>query len=380
MHVKGYAAPEAKAAAEQARQLIEKAQALGEEPEDPLLLFSVIHGVTVAHFVAFNGDALRELAGQFLALAEKHGAKVPLMIAHRQMGHFLLGIGNFVESRAHYKKSLTLYDPGERQLGMRFGGVDARVSALCWRSLALWSLGYPAGALADCDQALRGAREIDQAATLMNTLVLTGITRVLCRNCATANAQLNELAVLADEKGAVFWKAWGLALQGVLSASADKTAEAVQMITSALTAWRSTGANWNVPWLLSNLGIAHATLGNFHEAWRCIGEAMTMVKETKQLGWDPEVNRIAGEIALMQPKPDAAKAQPYFEHAFAVARQQQAKSWELRAAMSLARLWRDHGKPEQARELLAPVYGWFTEGFDTRDLKDAKALLEELAT
>jgi hypothetical protein len=87
-----------------------------------------------------------------------------------------------------------------------------------------------------------------------------------------------------------------LALQGVLSASADKTAEAVQMITSALTAWRSTGANWNVPWLLSNLGIAHATLGNFHEAWRCIGEAMTMVKETKQLGWDPEVNRIAGEI------------------------------------------------------------------------------------
>ena len=181
VHVKGYAAPEAKAAAERARELIEKAEALGEEPEDLLLLFSVIHGVTIAHFVAFNGDALRELAGQFLALAEKHGAKVPLMIAHRQMGHFLLGIGNFVESRAHYEKSLALYDPGERQLGMRFGGVDARVSALCWRSLALWSLGYPTAALTDSDQALREAREIGQAATLMNTLVLTGKTLVLSR-------------------------------------------------------------------------------------------------------------------------------------------------------------------------------------------------------
>jgi tetratricopeptide (TPR) repeat protein len=214
VHVKGYASPETKAAAERARQLIEKAEALGEEPEDPLLLFSVIHGVTVAHFVAFNGDALRELAGQFLALAEKHGAKAPLMIAHRQMGHFLFGIGNFVQSRAHYEKSLALYDPGERQLGMRFGGVDARVSALCFRSLTLWSLGYPTAALTDCDQALREAREIGQAVTLMNTLVLTGKTLVLSRNDATANAQLDELAVLAEEKGAVFWKAWGLALQG----------------------------------------------------------------------------------------------------------------------------------------------------------------------
>ena len=100
--------------------------------------------------------------------------------------------------------------------------------------------------------------------------------------------------------------------------------------------------------------------------------------ETKQLGWDPEVYRIAGEIARKSPKPDTAKAEAYFERALAVARQQQAKSWELRAAMSLARLWRDQGKVQQARELLTPVYGWFTEGFDTRDLKEAKALLDEL--
>ena len=106
---------------------------------------------------------------------------------------------------------------------------------------------------------------------------------------------------------------------------------------------------------------------------------MTLVETTKETWFEAEVHRIAGEIALKSPKPDAAKAETYFERALTVARQQQAKSWELRAAMSLARLWRDQGKVQQARELLAPVYGWFTEGFDTRDLKEAKELMEEIA-
>ena len=151
------------------------------------------------------------------------------------------------------------------------------------------------------------------------------------------------------------------------------------MITSGITAWRSTGATQFLPSWLSYLAIAHAELGQFDDAWRCIGEAMTTIETTKERWFEAEVHRVAGEIALKSPQPDAAKAESYFERALAVARQQQAKSWELRAAMSLARLWRDQGKPQQARELLAPVYGWFTEGFDTRDLKEAKALLGELA-
>jgi predicted ATPase len=116
-----------------------------------------------------------------------------------------------------------------------------------------------------------------------------------------------------------------------------------------------------------------------HEAWRCIDEAVSALKEKKERWCEAEVNRVAGEIALLSPRRDSVKGERYFERALAVARQQQAKSWELRAAMSLARLWRDRGKVQQARKLLAPVYGWFTEGFDTRDLKEAKALLEELA-
>jgi predicted ATPase len=126
------------------------------------------------------------------------------------------------------------------------------------------------------------------------------------------------------------------------------------------------------------LSAAHAELGQFDEAWRCIGEVMSMIETAKERWFEAEANRIAGDIALKSPKPDTAKAEAYFERALAVARVQQAKSWELRAAMSMARLWRDQGKRDEARELLAPVYGWFTEGFDTLDLKEAKALLEEL--
>ena len=127
------------------------------------------------------------------------------------------------------------------------------------------------------------------------------------------------------------------------------------------------------------LARAHAELGQFDEAWRCIGEAMTAAETTKEKWCEAEVHRVAGEIALKSPEPDAAKARAYFQRALLVARDQQAKSWELRAATSLARLWRDQGKRQEARELLAPIYGWFTEGFDTLDLKKAKALLDELA-
>jgi predicted ATPase len=135
-----------------------------------------------------------------------------------------------------------------------------------------------------------------------------------------------------------------------------------------------------MPLYLPNLARAYADLGQFDDAWRCSSEAMAAIKTSKERWCEAEAHRIAGEIALKSPEPDTAKAEAYFDRALAVARAQQAKSWELRASMSLARLWRDQGKVQQARELLAPVYGWFTEGFETRDLKEAKALLEELAS
>jgi predicted ATPase len=151
------------------------------------------------------------------------------------------------------------------------------------------------------------------------------------------------------------------------------------MLTLEIAELRSTGATLNVPEYLSSMAEAQADLGKIYDASRYIRDALVRIDETKETRFEAEVNRIAGEIALKSPEVDTANAQAYFERALSVARQQQAKSWELRAAMSMARLWRDQGKRDEARELLAPVYGWFTEGFDTRDLKDAKALLDELS-
>ena len=129
---------------------------------------------------------------------------------------------------------------------------------------------------------------------------------------------------------------------------------------------------------MSCLAIAYRDLDRFDEAWRCIGEATTAIETTGERWYEAEVLRVAGEIAMMSPERDTAKAEMFFDRALAVARQQQARSWELRAAMSMAQLWRDQGQRDKARDLLAPVYGWFTEGFDTLDLKDAKALLDDL--
>ncbi len=379
IHVKGFAAPETKAAVDQARLLIEQAKALGEPPEDPLLLFSVLFGFWIANLAAFNGDALREIAAQFLTLAEQQRTTIPLMIGHRLTGQSLLFTGNISVARVHLDRAIEFYNPVEhRQLTMRFG-ADVRASALYHRSWALWMLGYPDAALGDAEFCIKDAREIGQAATLIAALLLASYVPMFCGSYTVANKQINEGIALAGERGVVFWKTAGSLLQGWIVAQAGEASDAVQAIITADAAYRSTGATLHTPLSFSYLGHAYAELGKCDDAWRCIGEAMTAMETTKERLFEAEVRRIAGEISLMAPQRDAAKGEAYFERALAVARQQHAKSWELRAAMSMARLWRDQGKPQQARELLAPVYGWFTEGFDTRDLKDAKALLDELA-
>jgi predicted ATPase len=343
-------------------------------------LFSVLYSFWVTNLVAFDGDALRKLAMQFLALAEKHGATAPLVIGHRMMGTSSLSMGDIAEGRLHYDRALALYAPAEhRSLAARFG-QDPRVTILSFRSLALWLLGYPDTALADEDQALNDARAFGHAATLMYALFHISLPQTCCGNYGTAITLVDEVVHLADQKSAATWMAAGTSQRGCLFALANKASEAVPTIAWGINAWRATGSSFFMPMWLSHLARAHAELGQRDAAWCNVAEAMTAIRTTKERWWEPEVNRVAGEIALRSPLPDAAKAQSDFEHALTVARQQQAKSWELRAAMSLARLWRDQGKSQQARELLAPVYGWFTEGFDTRDLKEAKALLEELGS
>ena len=311
IHVKGHAALETKEAEERARLLIEQTEALGEPPEDPLLLFSVLYGVWAASYIAFDGEVMRELAAQFLALAEKHGATVPRMIGHRLMGTSLLFTGEFAQSRPHFDKAIALYEPVEhRPLAMRFG-QDLGVPILCNRSWAWWYLGYPNAALVDADCALKLARELAHASTLMFALLVSW-TNILTGNYAKAKANVEELSALSDQKGASFWKAQGMRLHGHLLAVTGKAADAVEIITSGLNLWQSTGSTALVPSDLSYLAVAYTELGQFAAAWSCIREAMTAIETTGERLWEAEVHRVAGELELKSPERDTSKAQAYF--------------------------------------------------------------------
>jgi predicted ATPase len=286
--------------------------------------------------------------------------------------------GDLVDGKEHYDRALAFYDPAEhRQLTTR-SGRDVGVALLSSRSSCLWLLGYPTASRNDIERALKNARETGQATTLMFALMATVHNHTFCGDYTAANAQIDELIALADRMGAPYWKASGTAERGKVFVLTGKASDAVRAIISGITSLRSTKATLHEPYYLLHLALAHAELGQLDDARRCIDDAMDKVERSKEKWCEAELKRVAGEIALMSPERDAARAEAYFEIALAVARQQQAKSWELRAAMSMARLWRDQGKVQQARELLAPVYGWFTEGFDTLDLNKAKALLDEL--
>jgi predicted ATPase len=379
LHVSGYAAPDTRAAVERARLLIEQAETLGEPLEDPLLLFSVLYALWVANLVAFDGNVMRDLAVQFISIAEKQDPTGPLMLGHRLMGLSLFHTGDVPDGRAHLDKAFALYDATEhRPLATRFG-QDVGAATLCWRSIASWLLGSPEAALKDTERALVVARDIGHSATLMYVLNFSAWTHILCGDHPAARVLVEEFEPLKDRVGSPFWAAWGMMQKGCILALTDNPLDAIEAIDSGITAMRSTGTSMWMPVWLSHLAVAKGQVGEFEDATRFIGEAAIAMEATNERWYEAELTRIAGEIALLSSKPNASKAEASFTRALAVARQQQAKSWELRAATSMARLWRDQGKRESARELLRPVHSRFTEGFDTFDLMQAKTLLDELA-
>jgi class 3 adenylate cyclase/predicted ATPase len=378
MHTKGYAAPETKDTLDRARMYIEQADALGEPPEDPLLPLSIHYGSWVTSLVAFDGEAVREGALQFLALAEDQGATVAVMVGHRITGTALICTGDVAEGVVHLDRAITLYDPLEhRCLATRFG-QDLGVAILSFRSWGRWLLGYPEAAHLDTEHAVEKAREIGQTVSLMYALGHAAFSNIHSGNYATATAQVQEVISLAKADGARALQAAAMMAQGSILALTGQPSNAIQLITSAIATYRSTGATLWVLMHLLHLSRAYAEIGRLDDAWHHIDQAMRTVETTKEKMWEAEIHRIAGELTLMSPERDEPKAEAYFDRALVIAREQQAKSWELRAATSMARLWRDQGKRQQAHDRLAPVYGWFTEGFDTRDLKEAKALLEQL--
>jgi hypothetical protein len=244
IHIKGYAAPETKAAEERARRLIDQAEALG-EPPDPLILSSLLYASWAANIQAFNRDMARDLAADCLALAEKQGATVPLMAGHRMMGITLFYAGDVVESRAHLDRVIARYDPAKHRARATRVGID--IGAMAMRANVLWTLGYPEAALVDAEQALKEARESGQAASLMSAMAITFWTLVLCRDYETARVQCEELFALADQKGADQWKGPAILNRGFILVLTGNPTDAVQTITSGLAAYQLTGATLFLP-------------------------------------------------------------------------------------------------------------------------------------
>jgi class 3 adenylate cyclase/tetratricopeptide (TPR) repeat protein len=381
MHTKGYAAPETRAALDQARRLVEHAEELSEPPEDPLLLFSVLHGFWVASHVAFDGDAVRDLSSEFMALAERQRSTFPLVLGHRVMGTSLLFLGDILGGRAHLDKAMSLYDPAEhRPLGTRFG-QEGGVAILSNRPLALWLLGYPTAALEEADAALCYAQELGQTASFLYALARIAWFHLVVGTYDTAARQIDNLMSMAKEMEGSYWTAAGMILQGCMFALTGKSSTAIELINAGITVSRAKGSNLlRMPWYLSCTSRAHAALGQLDQAWRCLDDAVTAMDTTKEAWPRAELHCIAGDLALASSSPDTATAQLYFERAISVAREQKARSWELRAAIRLAALWRDLNERQRGMDLLGPIYATFTEGFETPDLKAAKTLLTEPTT
>jgi predicted ATPase len=361
--------------------LIEQAEARGETPEDPMLLFSLLNSFWTGSIVAFNGEEACGLAAEFLARAERQKGTAPVVNGYRLVGTSLLMTGDITNGRAHFDRGIILCDSMDHAPSVTTSiGDDSKVVMLGFRAIALWLLGNPEAALANAEHALSRAREITPVGTLMHTLSWVILIQILCGDYVTASRLVNELVTLADDKGTSFWKAWGMMNKGLLLALTGKVLDGIHASSSGIAAWQSTGATMCLPYYSSCLAMNHAKIGHFEDARRLIREAMRTIEETNERWFEAEIYRMAGEIELKSPNLGGAKPEVYFARALSAARAQQAKSFELRTAMSMARLWSEQARRAEARNLLAPTYGWFTEGFDTLDLKEAKALLAQLGT
>ena len=236
---------------------------------------------------------------------------------HVAFANALTLTGDLVDGKEHYDRALAIYDPAEHRPVTTRSGRDVGVALLSSRSSCLWLLGYPAASRNDGERAVETARETGQPTTLLYALHASAFNHISCRNYAAANAQVDELIALADERGAPYWKALGTAVRGSIFAVTGKASDAVQALTSGITALRSTGATLYEPLWLSDLAMAYAELGQLDDAWRCIDDAIETIERSKEKWCEAEVHRIVGEIALKSLVADTEKAEKYFERALA---------------------------------------------------------------
>jgi class 3 adenylate cyclase/predicted ATPase len=372
MAVKGFASPDTERAYARARELC---QQVGETPQ----LFPVLHGLWRFYMVGAELQTTRELAEQLFTLAKRVQDPALLLEAHRVMGLTMFWLGESAPARAHLEQGTALYDPQQHRSHAFVYGQDPGVACRCLAAWPIWVLGYPDQALQSTNEALTLAQELTHPFSLVYALNMAVLAHHFRREVQAVQERAEELIGLSTEQGFPMWLAYGTILRGWALTAQGEGAEGIAQINQGLVAHRATGAEIQRPYFLSLLAEAHGEVRQPEEGLTVLVEALAIVDNTGERYWEAELHRRKGELLLMQQGQKVGESEECFRQALDTARRQQAKSLELRAAMSLSRLWQQQGKQEEAHQLLAEIYGWFTEGFDTADLKEAKVLLEELA-
>jgi predicted ATPase len=288
-------------------------------------------------------------------------------------------MGELLFSREHIEKAIVLYDlEPDRPLVFHYGGADAGVRSLSYATATLWHLGYPDQALKQGNEALALARRLSHPLSLAFAELFVGRLRQSRGEARAAQQNAEGVIAVCAEHGLTDWLAWATTQLGCAMGEQGRSEEGIAQIRKGLAASRATGAELLRPHHLCLLADACKNTDRLDDGLSALAEALAAAEEHGNRSYEAEIHRLKGELLLRQSDSNTAQAQSCFERAIAIARKQSAKSLELRATTSLARLLQKQGHRDEARTMLANIYNWFTEGFDTADLKDAKALLEEL--
>jgi predicted ATPase len=367
------------ASAPEVEQTYSRAQHLCQYLDDPHQLFSILCGLRRYYFTHAELQTAHELGEQLLTLAQQCQDATMLVAAHRAIGHTSYYMGAVASAHTHFTQGIALYDPMQHRASAFLYGEDAGVLCRSYSAWPLWLLGYPDQAHTRNDEAVTLAQQSVHPLSLANAWSCAAMLHQVRHEGSAARERAEATIVLATEQGFPLWMAFGAMLRGWALAYQGQAQEGIKQLHQGLLAWRATGAEIGRPYFLTLLAEAYGMLGEPETALAVLVEALMLVDNTGERGYVPELYRLKGALLLQQASDNQAEAETCFAKAIAIAQNQQAKSFELRTATSLARLWQQQGKRTAAHELLAPIYGWFTEGFDTADLQEAQALLDALA-
>jgi class 3 adenylate cyclase/predicted ATPase len=368
---KGYAAPERQHAYARAWELC---QQVGETPQR----FPVLFGLWQCYALGAEWQMARAGGEQLLSLAQRQHDPGYLLEAHRALAFTLLWLGEFASARTHAEQGMALYDPQQHHAHAFLYGQDPGMTCRANAALALWELGYPDQALARSHEALTIAQERSHPYSVAMALGYAAMIRQFRREVHTTHERAEATMTVCTEQGFPFFLALGIILRGWALAEQGAGEAGMGQICQGLAAWRATGTEACQTYFLVLLAEAQRKMGQAEAGLRVLTETLTLVDQTGERYREAELHRLRGELLLQQTVPEMQQAETCFHQALDTARRQQARSLELRAATSLSRLWQLQGKHAAARQLLAEIYSWFTEGFDTADLQEAKALLETL--